>query len=147
MRTQDLLSEQFSYIAYSSFNYLLYITSLVLIYLISGSLYILYKLYPIPRLPNPTSNNHKSDLFSIVCFVGNIMTYNTMGVCVLSRISHVQLFVTPWTVESVRPLRPWNSPGKNIGVGCHALLQDIFQTQRSNLSLLNILLDRRVLYH
>ena len=29
-------------------------------------------------------------------------------------------------------LCPWNSPGKNIGVGCHALLQGIFPTQGSN---------------
>ena len=28
-----------------------------------------------------------------------------------------------------------DSPGKNTGVGCHALLQEIFLTQGSNLSL------------
>ena len=39
---------------------------------------------------------------------------------------------------------PWDSPGKNTGVGCHALLQGIFPTQRSNLCLL---LCRRILYH
>ena len=27
---------------------------------------------------------------------------------------------------------PWGSPGKNTGVGCHALLQGIFPTQGSN---------------
>ena len=27
---------------------------------------------------------------------------------------------------------PWNSTGKNTGVGCHSLLQGIFLTQRSN---------------
>ena len=27
---------------------------------------------------------------------------------------------------------PWNSPGKNTGMGCHALLQGIFPTQGSN---------------
>ena len=27
---------------------------------------------------------------------------------------------------------PWNSPGQNTGVGCHALLQGIFPTQGSN---------------
>ena len=26
----------------------------------------------------------------------------------------------------------WDSPGKNTGVGCHALLQGIFRTQGSN---------------
>ena len=31
-----------------------------------------------------------------------------------------------------RLLCPWNSPGKNTGVGCHALLQGIFPTQGSN---------------
>ena len=36
-------------------------------------------------------------------------------------LSHVRLFVTPWTVAT-RLLRPWDSPGKNIGVGCHFLL-------------------------
>ena len=34
-----------------------------------------------------------------------------------------------------RLLCPWNSPGKNTGVGCHALLQEIFPTQILNLGL------------
>ena len=38
------------------------------------------------------------------------------------------LFVTSWAVALQAPL-PWDSPGKNTGVGCHALLQGIFQTQ------------------
>ena len=32
---------------------------------------------------------------------------------------------------------PWNSPGKNTGVGYHFLLQGIFQTQGLNLGLLH----------
>ena len=36
------------------------------------------------------------------------------------------------------------SPGKNIGVGCHALLQGIFPTQESNPGSLHC---RRILYH
>ena len=44
--------------------------------------------------------------------------------------------MTPWTVVCQAPL-PWDSPGKNIGVGCHALLQGIFSTLRSNLGLLH----------
>ena len=31
---------------------------------------------------------------------------------------------------------PWDSPSKNTGVGCHALLQGIFPTQGSNPCLL-----------
>ena len=34
---------------------------------------------------------------------------------------------------------PWNSPGKNTGVSCHALLLRIFLTQRSNPRLLHLL--------
>ena len=36
-------------------------------------------------------------------------------------------------------LCPWNSPGKNTGVGCHFLLQGIFPIQGSNLCFLHLL--------
>ena len=36
-------------------------------------------------------------------------------------------------------LCPWDFPGKNIGVGCHFLLQGIFLTQGSNLCPLRLL--------
>ena len=36
-----------------------------------------------------------------------------------------------------RLLYPWDSPGKNTGVGCHALLQGIFPTQGLTLHLLS----------
>ena len=42
-----------------------------------------------------------------------------------------------------RLLCPWDSPGKNSGMGCHALLQGIFPTQGWNLGLLH---RRRILY-
>ena len=47
-------------------------------------------------------------------------------------LSHVWLFVTPWTIYS-----PWNSPGHNTGVGGRSLLQGIFLTQGSNPGLLH----------
>ena len=50
----------------------------------------------------------------------------------------------PMNYSPTRPLCPWNSPGKNIGVGFHALLQGIFLTQGSNLGLLHC---RQILYH
>ena len=49
----------------------------------------------------------------------------------LSPFSHVPFFVTPWTVVHQAPLCPWDSPGKNTGVGCHFLLQGILPTQGS----------------
>ena len=57
---------------------------------------------------------------------------------VLSHFSRVRLFATLWTAAS-RLLCPWDSPGKNSGVGCHALLQGIVPTQESNLLLLCLL--------
>ena len=39
-------------------------------------------------------------------------------------------------MEPTRLLRPWDSPGKNTGVGCHCLLLGIFPNQGSNLGLL-----------
>ena len=52
----------------------------------------------------------------------------------LSRSVVSDSFETPRRV-ACRALLP-NSPGKNTGVGCYALLQGIFPTQRSNLCLL-----------
>ena len=43
-----------------------------------------------------------------------------------------------------RLLCPWNSLGKNTGVGCHPLLQGICPTQGSNSGLLHY---RQILYH
>ena len=50
---------------------------------------------------------------------------------------HVWLFVTSWTVAHQAPLSMGNSPGKNTGVGFHALLQGIFPTQQLNPGLLH----------
>ena len=50
----------------------------------------------------------------------------------------------PHGLEPVSLLCPWDSPGKNSGVGCHALLQGTFLTQGSNPPLLDC---RQILYH
>ena len=59
-----------------------------------------------------------------------------------SSVLGIVLSVTPWTVCC--PPSPWDFPGKNTGVGCHALLQGIFPTQGSNPGLLHC---RQILYH
>ena len=64
-------------------------------------------------------------------------------VCVLSRFS--RLFVTTGTVT--RLLCPRDSPGKNAGMGCHALLQGSFLTQGSKLCPLWLLHCRQILCH
>ena len=42
-------------------------------------------------------------------------------------------------LKSTRLCCPWDSLGKNTGMGCHFLLQGIFPTQGSNLHLLSLL--------
>ena len=61
----------------------------------------------------------------------------SLRACMLSQFSHVQFFVTLWTVAHHIPLS--YSPGKNTGVGCHAPLKWIFLTQQSNQCLLSLL--------
>ena len=45
----------------------------------------------------------------------------------------------PYGLQPARLICPWGSPGKNTGVGCHALFQGISPTQRLKLSLLHLL--------
>ena len=56
----------------------------------------------------------------------------------LSR-SVVSNSLRPHGLWLARLLCPWDFPGKNIGVDCHALLQGIFLTQGSNPHLLCLL--------
>ena len=44
-----------------------------------------------------------------------------------------------WWLQPTRLLCPWYFPGKNTGVGYHALLHGIFPTQGLNLSVLHLL--------
>ena len=54
--------------------------------------------------------------------------------CCICMLSPVQLFATPWSVVCQAPLSR-DSPGKNNGAGCHALLLGNFLTQGLNPSL------------
>ena len=49
----------------------------------------------------------------------------------------IHVCATLWTIACL--LSPWDSPGKNTRVDCHALLQGIFMTQGSNPGLLQLL--------
>ena len=72
-------------------------------------------------------------IFCLVCF---------MCCAVLSR-SVVSDSLRPRRLQPARLLCPWDSPGRNTGVGCHALLQGIFLTQELNQDLLHC---RQILY-
>ena len=49
----------------------------------------------------------------------------------------------PHGLQPIRFLFPWNSLGKNAGMGCHSFLKGIFLTQGLNLGLLHC---RQILY-
>ena len=53
----------------------------------------------------------------------------------------------PHGLWPARLLSPWDSPGKNPGVGCHFLLQLIFPTQGPNPGLLHWQVDSLPLSH
>ena len=63
-----------------------------------------------------------SAIYSVVCAKSSIMSNSLI----------------PYGLQPARPLCPWDSPGKNTGVGCHALLQGIFPTQGWNLHVLHL---------
>ena len=60
------------------------------------------------------------------------------------RHSVVSDSLRPHGPQPARLLCPWNSPGKNTGVGSHSFLQEIFPAQGSKLGLLHC---RQIPYH
>ena len=66
---------------------------------------------------------------------------------VCSVASVVSDSLSPYGLQPARFLCQWDSPDKNTGVGCHALLQGIFPTQRwTHISYVSCI-GRWVLYH
>ena len=63
-----------------------------------------------------------------------------LGSCICSKsLQPCLTLCNPLDHSLVRLLCPWDSPGKNTGVGCHFPLQGIFSTEGSNLHLLRLL--------
>ena len=57
---------------------------------------------------------------------------NTMCVHKRAVASIMPNSMPPYRLQTNRLLCPWNCPGKNTGVDCHALLQGIFPTKGLN---------------
>ena len=57
---------------------------------------------------------------------------NILGVCACSVASVMSDSLQSYGLQPTRLLCPWNSPGRNTGVGCCALLQGLFSTQVLN---------------
>ena len=64
-------------------------------------------------------------------------TLGTSEKCESVSCSVVPDSLQPRGLQPARLLCPWDSPGKNTGVGCHFLLQGLFLTQGSNSHLLH----------
>ena len=79
------------------------------------------------------TKNKKSLTMHYGCGLGKIEDMDWQFVVTVQLLNHVQLFVTLWTVARQAP-HSWGSPGRNIGMGCHFLLQRIFLTQGSYVS-------------
>ena len=111
---------------------------------------------PLPtphRSGNPIVDLHKAQIHHLSVFYGKtwIKLYqNKEGIGERDRRITEMLSVGPLYIRAhawqemlllkqfpARLLCPWDSPGKNTGVGCHFLLQGIFPTQGLNLGLLH----------
>ena len=80
---------------------------------------------------------------------GSTVSGSRSGLCTLDKTTAPKHFAWAWSLQSCLAVCDpmdcsppgssvhGNSPGKNIGVGCHALLQGIFLAQGSNLSLMS----------
>jgi len=82
-------------------------------------------IYSFPSIPTPQPR--VSSLSDLPWITG----------CVRAKSIQLCLTLQPHGLQLTRLLCPWDSPGKDTGVGCHALLQGIFLTQGSNPSLMH----------
>ena len=66
-----------------------------------------------------------------------IKLYNIINACLHAKSLQSCLTLRPWGLQPCQA--PWDSPGKNTGVGCCALLQGIFTSQGLKPHLLSLL--------
>ena len=87
---------------------------------------------------------HADRIYLLLCYYDS-KCISGMEVKNRGSVSHSVLSdsLRPHGLYPARLLCPWNSPGKNTGVGNNSLLQGIFLTQGSNLELLHF---RQILY-
>ena len=92
---------------------------------------------------NSCSEYYNLILTSLVKHNANVLSVHNESES--ENVTHLVLFHSLGShgLQPTRLLCPWNSPGKNTGVGCHFLLQGIFLTLGSNPGLLH---SRQILY-
>ena len=71
-----------------------------------------------PSMSNRTSYSPGREEYPSTCY----LEFSVTSTLLLHHFSRVRLCATPETAAH-QASRPWDSPGKNPGVGCHFLLQ------------------------
>ena len=70
-----------------------------------------------------------------------------VGIIIVILVAKPYPTLRPHRLQPTRLFCPWDSPGKNMWVGCHFLLQGIFPTQGSNHVSYVSCIGRHILYH
>ena len=87
---------------------------------------------PNPPPPNPHTHTKVLKIMPLVCpFTFYQLRFSSVSCSVMSNS------VQPHGLWPARLLCPWNSPGKNTGMGSQSLLQGFLLTQGPNLVLLH----------
>ena len=83
--------------------------------------------------------NKQGDNIQPYCTPFPVLSQSVVSCNILTAVcvSYSLICLRPHGLYPARLLCPWNSPGKNTGVGCHSLFQGIFLTQGSNPHLLH----------
>ena len=96
----------------------------------------------VPILQRMNSKVFKKSKFGLIISLGRYI-YQCRRMCACLVASVMSNSLQCYGLWPTRLLCPWESPGENTGVGCHALLRGIFLTQGLNPCLLH---HRRILY-
>ena len=99
--------------------------------------FIIY-IFNILRILTYPFNFHWSTVV-LQCYVSTVQSQSAIYICCNLLFSHsgVSDILRPHGLQPARLLCPWDSLGRNAGVGSHSLLQGIFPTYRSQLGLLH----------
>ena len=83
------------------------------------------------KLPTSVGSSKRKESSRKISTSASLTTLKSLTVCVSHSVMSNSLW--PHGLGLTRLFCPWDSPGKNTGVGCHFLLQEIFPTQGLNL--------------
>ena len=109
---------------------------------------ILYTPVFIATLVIIENGGHNPNVYQLMSeWMNEYGVYIQRDMCVRAESLQSYLTLQPCGMQPARLFYPWDSPGRNTRVDCHALLQGIFPAQGSNLHLMSTCTGRWVLYH